>query len=189
MPNKNSPNKNNITEKAIAKYQIAINKNISESEVQWNRYNAILVFNSILLTAIGLSYQNNINLPGLIVIFFPVAGLINCCLWYSMTSRGFQWIENWISFARNIEKKYLKDVDLTLNPVLNGNDYRKKDKSWLKTEAVAKILILIIAILYFIFLFYSLKMIFFNKMLKHNQQKIHREYRNNDWMIKDQRFR
>lgn len=177
MPRNNSHN-DTKTENAIAKYQVAIDKNISESEVLWSRYNAILVFNTILITLIGLSYQDSVNLPLLIKVFLPFFGLVTCWLWYSMTSRGFCWIEDWIVSARKIEDKYLKDASLELNPVLNGNDQREKDKSWLKTPRASKILILMIAILYSIFLWYTLKENFSYNKTRPIQKKIIRLHHN-----------
>lgn len=168
MPNKKD---DKLTlDKAIAKYNVAINKNISESEVLWSRYNTMLVFNSILIAAIGLSYQDNIHLPYLIKIFLPIAGLITCYLWYSTTSRGFKWIEYWIIAARKFEEKkgLLKDDEIELNPIVNGNEFRKEDKGWLRTENASKILILLIVIIYVIFLFYSLGLNFSSKTFNRN---------------------
>lgn len=170
MPNNKNNEKLKI-DRAIAKYTVAINKNNSESEVLWNRYNAMLVFNTILITAIGMSYQNDVNLPLLIRIFLPLAGLIVCYLWYLVTSRGFTWINFWISTARKIEEKYLKDSLQEQNPILNGNDIRRKDKSSLRTEKASQILILIIVILYIIFLIYAININIPAKTLHLDNQK------------------
>ena len=43
-----SQNKEKDIDILIAKYQLANDRNIMESEVLWNRYNAMLVFHSIL---------------------------------------------------------------------------------------------------------------------------------------------
>lgn len=102
-----------VINKAIAKYQIAIDKNISEGEILWSRYNAMLVFNSILITSIGLVYQSNIK--SAIMIFLPIGGLISCYLWFITSLRGFQWIKYWIVSARKIEKEYLYDDKSELN--------------------------------------------------------------------------
>lgn len=116
------------------------------------------------MAAIGLTYQDKIHLPYPITIILPIAGLIVCYLWYSMTARGFQWIAYWIDSARQFEEKeeYLKDQDILLNPILNGNQYRNRLTLWPKAQLASSMLIALIALLYVIFLCYSLKLNFSN---------------------------
>ncbi|HUD20336.1 MAG TPA: hypothetical protein VMR81_07880 [Patescibacteria group bacterium] len=166
----------NQTQAAIAKYQVAINKNISESEILWNRYNALLVFNSILITAIGFSYQGNLNLPLLVVASLPIAGLLSCYLWFIVTLRGFQWIKFWTVTARKIEEKYLPDDNPILNPINNGKNHREDVVGWPKTQIASYILILVTAILYLIFLANLLNTKSFHKNIFHSQQRTMHRY-------------
>lgn len=143
---------------AIAKYQTAINKNISESEVLWNRYNTLLVFNSILIATIGLSYQNNIHLPTLISISLPIVGLITCFIWTFTTFKGFRWIYKWIVYARDIENKYIKDDNDKYNPIIRGNINRSANNIKIGaneigiTEICCYILIVLTTAMYSLFL-------------------------------------
>lgn len=150
------PNNNHAIEKAIAKYNVSINKNNSESEILWNRYNAMLVFNSLLITAIGFTYQPGIKLPANVIPFLPIAGLISCFMWFIVTLRGFQWIDHWIISARKIESKYLleKTGEISdLDPINKGNEYRERVVGWPKTQFASFILIILIGSLYLMFLF------------------------------------
>jgi hypothetical protein len=159
------------TSKAIAKYQIAINKNTSESEILWSRYSALLVFNSLLITAIGFTYLGTIKLPWYIAFFLPIAGLISCYLWHSMTSRGFKWINFWITSANKIEERYLKDKNCSeCNPILSGEKHRNEIDVWPKVEHASYFLIKIIGFLYFIFLLYSLNIYFPPKTFHHSNE-------------------
>ena len=142
-------------EKALVKYQVAISKNISESEILWTRYSALLVFNTILITGIGFSYQSEESLPHLLELILPIAGLLVCYTWFMMTLRGFNWIGVWIKSANRLEKKYLIDEELILNPVLYGDDVRRKDMSIFRTKVMSLFLIIIVALMYLLFLYFQ----------------------------------
>lgn len=152
----NKTDKSIDLENARVKYQVAIDKNISESEIQWSRYNAILFFNSILIAAIGFVYDNafvgNILFKESLALFLPLFGLIICFLWLQMTIRGFQWIDHWIGTARKIEKNFLSDQCDDLNPILEGNEFSSRVVGWPRTPAGSYVLIVLIAILYIILL-------------------------------------
>lgn len=155
MPTNNANNQ--ATNKAIEKYQVAVNKNISESEILWNRYNALLVFNSLLLTSIGFVYGNKFEFPSIILKSLPVFGLITCYLWFITTFRGFQWIKFWITSARKIEDKYLKDkTSDELDPIINGKNYREFITGWPHTQLASYLLIFVTCILYLLILFSGL---------------------------------
>ena len=146
-----------IKEVAKIKYQIAIEKNISESEIQWSRTNSMLVVNTILISAITLNFQKDSLIPPVIIIFLCLTGIVNCYLWYVMNKRGFIWINHWIKSANSLERKYLKDKALELNPILNGEELQKEKKLFLNSENTTNILIFIIFAIYIllIFTFYS----------------------------------
>lgn len=183
------PNNNQSTEKAIVKYQVAIDKNISEGEILWNRYSALLVFNSILISAIGFSYQSSIKLPSIIILSLPIAGLFSCYLWFIVTLRGFQWTEHWIITARKIEEKYLRDDNLELDPISNGKNKRKEVIGWPNTRISSYILISIMVILYLLFLFYALYKNSSVENINNRQQKIiHSKHKYSDWSGQNRRL-
>jgi len=161
-------------DKAIVKYQIAVDKNISESEVLWNRFNAILVFNSILIAAIGLTYQDNILLPHLINIFLPIIGITSCVIWFFVTYRGFRSIYQWIECAREIEDKHLKEDTLILNPILYGNEKRGKRKfrKLFNTENASYLIIILTLGMYILFLIFTSDANSFNKTLVSTKEKL-----------------
>lgn len=154
MPANNSSNSKLTT--AIAKYQAAVGKNNSESEVLWSRYNTMLLFNSVLLTAIGLtSNSSDYNISEKLKMFLPYAGLISCYFWFITTLRGFQWIEHWIISARKIEKKYLMeriDEVTDFDPLNRGNEEKSRIIGWPKTPIAAYMMIILIGILYLFFI-------------------------------------
>lgn len=177
--------------KAIAKYQLANERNILESEAQWGRSNSFLVFNSILIAAITFSHQNNVNLPWFFVILLPLGGFASCWLWYRMNSRSFKWIHYWIDSAREIEYVYLKDQTEKLNPVLEGKKIYEKNKSFLNSEGSTNFLIGIIAVIYILF-FFSTACSFsktINNVNHHKQTHWQRNYQNyNDKSVLDRGF-
>jgi hypothetical protein len=85
-----------------------------------------------------------------------------------MNLSGFKWIDHWIVAARKIERKYLKDNELELNPILSGYELKEKNKSWPNAEVATNILIGAIAIIYFIFLCHTIKFNCRSRFLRHN---------------------
>lgn len=147
---------NNKSDKIIAKYNVAINKNTSESEIQWNRYNAMLLFNTILFTAIGFVYREGLVFSKTIVVYLPIAGLASCLFWFAMTLRGFQWINYWIKSAQKIEEEHLlerRGKISDLDPISAGKEYKERIVGWPKTQLASYLLIAVIATLYLILLF------------------------------------
>lgn len=107
---------------ARLKYQSAINLKTSEGEIQWARYNCMLVVNGAFTGLIFLTYSNS-SVPVFLTIllsFVPILGLLLCYLWYNMTQRGFMWTNFWITEANRIEDQ----IDGEINPVQEGNDFR-----------------------------------------------------------------
>lgn len=141
-------------ENARMKYQIAIDKNISESDILWSRFNAMLTFNGIFIALIGFIYKEDLNMP-ILPSLLPILGLMTCYLWYSVTYRGFRWIEFWIVRARRIEEEYLSDDCSELNPIQKGNEeHQNHTIPFISTETCANLMIGIITIIYsIIFIF------------------------------------
>lgn len=111
--------KNEKLENARIKYQTAINIFNSEGQIQWGRYNAMLVVNSLLLTLTGILSKNDFQIPVLIVEIAPIVGLVFCYLWFKMTKNGFYWINHWISEARKLEDQ-LPDKK-NIYPIISGD--------------------------------------------------------------------
>lgn len=133
----------------ITKYQVAIDKNIAESDVLWNRYSAMLIFNTLLIATLGaIDSEDSPKLYSNLTILIPVVGIFSCYLWYCVTSRGFSWIRYYKNTARKIEKKYLKDSVNNLNPLINEEEFGKNIRPSLNTEIAATLLIMLVALIY-----------------------------------------
>jgi|GEM_PF-2510411 len=149
--NKASTNstQNNKLEKAQAKYQAAVNVYISECQIIWSRYNAMLVFNTLLFTGFGfINDKSPVNLQ-IISHLLPLLGLYSCFVWYGTAHRGFKWINYWISAANKLEEKYFKEESELLNPIIQGKEH-KKSLAFPTTPSLALSLIVCVGIIYFI---------------------------------------
>jgi len=88
-----------IVDKYIAKYNAALNIHNNECQIQWNRFNALLVVNTIFVGLIGLTYNSDFTFPTLLnflLKLLPLAGLLICYWWWKVTMKGFYWIHKWI---------------------------------------------------------------------------------------------
>jgi hypothetical protein len=142
---------NRSIETAKVKYQVAIDKNISESNFIWSRSNAMLLFNSLLITSIGFVY--NTNSLSILRLLLPIIGLCSCFVWLQTTYRGFRWLNHFISSAREIERKYLKNTgeNEKLNPIEYGKDHHDEIVGFgLSAEFGSYILIALITTIYFV---------------------------------------
>jgi hypothetical protein len=111
-------------ENARVKYSSVIDLKNAEGQIQWSRYNAMLVVNTIFLGFIGSSYNKDFYLPDFLYFvleLLPVLGLILCLCWYKMTERGFIWTQFWMKEANKIEKEVIRG---NVNPVLEGEELR-----------------------------------------------------------------
>lgn len=133
------------------KYQVASNIFISECGIIWSRYNAMLVFNTLLVSSIGYIYSSNLEIPIIIVWLLPIIGLISCYTWYATAYRGFGWIKYWISAANKLEEEYLSEPNDLLNPIMRGEEH-KKLIAFPPTPTLALGLIPWVALLYVIIL-------------------------------------
>lgn len=144
--------KNGKLENARIKYQEALSLFRSEGQIQWNRYGAMLIINTIFIGLIGFTYSKDFYFPIFFKILFrliPLLGLFLCHLWHQMTERGFIWMEFWISKGRELEKQ-IGDRD-GINPINDGNDFRSKIGANVTPNAASWI-IKVFALMYFLML-------------------------------------
>lgn len=140
---------------ARVKYQGALDVYISECQIIWSRYSAMLIFNTLLFSFIGLIEQKSLQVS-FYPILLPVLGLISCYVWFATADRGFKWIDYWISAANQLEQEYLFDECKILNPVVYGAEYKKLIPH-LTTPILAKFLIVCIGLIYLLLLLPYLK--------------------------------
>ena len=85
-------------------YQAAIELWIYEGQNNWQRFNAMLVANSILIATIGLSLRDRDPLV-IIAAGASFIGIMLCLMWITLTSRGADYHEYWVKSARELEVK------------------------------------------------------------------------------------
>lgn len=110
-------------EDARVKYTAAIALKCSEGEIQWNRYNAMLIVNTIFIGLIGFTFGKDINISQIVRFIFwftPIFGLLICESWYKMTERGFKWTQFWMEESNKIEQQFEGQID----PVQEGKSLR-----------------------------------------------------------------
>ena len=71
-----------------------------EGTVTWNRYNVMLVANSIIVAGISLFWKNG---EPLMAGFLIVAGLAVCALWSQLTHIGFRMQRAYLTWAEEFE--------------------------------------------------------------------------------------
>lgn len=141
---------NNSQENARIKYSAVLSLKASEGEIQWNRYNAMLVVNTLIIGFIGFSYNEKYAYSFLIrglLFFTPLLGILLCIMWHKMTDRGFMWTKFWINKAYEIEN----EIESNINPVQDGRRLQE-----ITGEGVTKqfsLLIIIIFMLVYVILF------------------------------------
>ncbi len=142
----------NYSDNIRVKYQAAITLKDSESQIQWSRYSAILVINTLLIGLIGLNdNEKNIIHTDFVELlqYIPLIGIFICILWLITTWKGFKWSQFWIKKANEIEN----DLPGGINPIQEG---AQKQSKYLKTEYAAYLMISIFIAIYSYFLSYSL---------------------------------
>lgn len=110
-------------ENARVKYQGAISIHNSQGEIQWTRYSAMLVINTVLIGLLGFAYSSNFRFPFLLKLLFlltPIFGIFLCNLWWKISNKGFFWIDHWLGQARELES-YLSGGP---NPIIRGKEKR-----------------------------------------------------------------
>jgi hypothetical protein len=111
-------------ENARAGYEIATNLWISENEMLWSKFNALLVANSIVLTSIVLSMTARKPLVTLSILM-SIAGIILCGLWFLVMKRSSDYHKLWVYSAREIEEQSLSNSVKTLS---RGYTFHNKEK-------------------------------------------------------------
>lgn len=136
---------------AKVEYQTAMSLFSSEGGIQWGRYSAMLVVNTILFTLARLDVKlSSSGILQLSLKLIPLFGIILCFLWERMTRRGFEWMIFWISQARNMEED---PVNKNLpNPIMKGYQRKLEDRELINTQRASILVIYIFVLLYFIIL-------------------------------------
>ena len=134
----NKPLKGEELENARIKYSSALSLHNSQGEIQWTRFSAILIINTLLIGLIGFAYSKDFNFTIFLKIAFlliPIFGIYLCDLWYKISDRGFFWIDFWLISARELER----NLPGGINPVTKGRDERDKleEKSITKNAALS----------------------------------------------------
>ncbi|OGH10809.1 MAG: hypothetical protein A3B38_03860 [Candidatus Levybacteria bacterium RIFCSPLOWO2_01_FULL_36_13] len=128
-------------------YGASVSMRISEAQIQWERFNAMLVINTIFIGLIGFSFGKDFIVPTPIKEFLPLFGIFLCVLWFKVTRRGFMWTQFWTETARKIEEK---DVDKNqIRPFNDGLIHKIENKTLLNTSISSYLIIAIFALIYF----------------------------------------
>jgi hypothetical protein len=146
----NEVKRNSNLENIRTKYSCVINLKTSESEIVWNKYNAMLVINTIFIGFVGLKYNTGFsfsNFFNLIFLLVPIFGLFLCGYWWQITDRGYFWCDYWMDEANKLEKK-IKGGE---NPVVTGKKRRNLIGKGL-TLKVSRSIINIFKLIYFLLL-------------------------------------
>lgn len=106
--------RNDSIETARSAYGAAISLMTYEGNLIWAKYNAMLVANSIILSAAGISATPKLDSPWW-SIGLALAGLLITVSWFLLTKRGFDNYVYWIFSARELEESYLRYEVKTLS--------------------------------------------------------------------------
>ncbi len=147
-------------------YETAIQLLAAEKEDLMSKYNAMLVANSLILAAIGFSYQAaNFYTP--FKYFLPIVGTVICVAWYMSGKRTAEKVSFLIYCAREIEGKFFHDVfkhlynghlfgkAKAIEFFLEGKQRSRRMKFWgrlVKSRVLLNLIILIFAIMYIVVL-------------------------------------
>ncbi|MFH0773549.1 MAG: hypothetical protein V1922_04540 [bacterium] len=133
-------------ENARVKYSSVLDTKNSEGEIQWNRYNAILVANTIFISLFTFAASNTkqtLILKATLWIM-PILGIVLCILWHKMTERGFIWTNFWMQKANEIENQ----IDGQINPIQEGEKLRNTIGEQGMTKKAASWIIIIFILIY-----------------------------------------
>ncbi len=132
------------------KYNAALELHNSECQIQWNRFSAMLVANTILIGFMGFTYSKDFVFPLFIRLFLvasPILGIIICIWWYKVTMKGFAWIKFWIGQMNEIENIISDPSDKNdPKPIHAGDEFRSKHEPGLTKKATQWIIWIFIGI-------------------------------------------
>ena len=112
----------NVTkeEKAWAGYQVAVDLWTYQGQLNWNRFNVMLVVNSLIIAIISSVFSSQRPSPYL-VNALALGGIGLCVAWVLLTARGFDYHRYWGLCAWELEEQHLSDV---VNIVSRLDSYR-----------------------------------------------------------------
>jgi hypothetical protein len=150
---KENKNESDI-ENARVKYSSVIDLKNTEGQIQWSRYSAMLIANTIFIGFIGYKYSNGFCFPSIFNILFglfPLLGLILCFSWYRMTRRGFMWTRFWMKKANELES----EISGKVNPIIGGKELMEVTGGSGITEKASVLVIYIFVVIYFLLLVFN----------------------------------
>lgn len=143
-------------------YESAIQLWAAENEGRHEEYNAMLVANSLILAAIGFSYQTTSFYPP-VKYLLPIIGIVICLAWYMSGKRAIEKAIFWIYCARELEGKFFKSVfqhlfrghlfgkGKAIDFLLEGQIKSRQMKFWgrhVKGQVFSNLIILLFSIMY-----------------------------------------
>jgi hypothetical protein len=147
---------------AMLGYDKAIQLWEVETASRHSEYNTMLVANSLILAAIGFSYQTTSFYPP-VKYFLPIVGLVICLVWYMSGKRAVEQAVFYIYCARELEGKFFNSVFQHLYKghlfgkgeavefLLEGKQRYRRMKLWgrlVRRQVFFNFIILIFAIMY-----------------------------------------
>jgi hypothetical protein len=93
-------------ENARMGYEVAVTLWTYQGDLNWNRFNAMLTSNGVIVSVIGYLLASGNELT-LFAVALPIVGLVVCALWALFAARGFVYHRYWGSRARELEEAYL----------------------------------------------------------------------------------
>ncbi len=98
-------------------YQAAVDLTIKEENLFWNEFNALLLANSILITAASfMEIKDQAEFTNILAL----SGIFICFLWYQLTKRRSDYRYYYLLSAREIEENFLAFPVQTLS---RGGDF------------------------------------------------------------------
>lgn len=117
-----------LKEDARVGYQAALELARSEAGLNWARFNAMVLANSIVIAMISLVLTSEKHIAHLVLILCAT-GLGLCGVWFLLMARGFGFERYYILSARELEEQHLKDQ---IKTVSRGGDFADKGSATLK---------------------------------------------------------
>jgi hypothetical protein len=87
-------------------YQAILNLYMHEGNLLWNRYNVMLVANSVMIAIIGILFSN-IPANKWLLVLLIVCGAVLSVFWFSLTNQGFWTCRHYYWAAIDIETRFL----------------------------------------------------------------------------------